>query len=152
MVFGGWFVVKSEKVTVNLSAVELAQIDFLVEKGMYASRSDFIRLATRKQTEEHQKEIEQFVNPAADGSFAAVGLLTGSLVYGLGLTGIGQGHVEEAFRTGKMISIRVIGILKIDKNVDPEQFRQVLKDVKVFGKVNAEPEIKKIIEAFNEKA
>lgn len=145
------FIIKSEKVTINLGAVELAQIDFLVEKGLYASRSDFIRLAIRKQTEEHQKEIKQFVDPSAQGTFASVGLFTGPFVWGLGLSGIGQEHVEEAFRAGRKISIRVIGILKIDEDVNPEQFRQVLKHVKIFGKVKAEPEIKKIIEEFNQK-
>jgi len=142
---------KSEKVTINLSAVELAQIDFLVEKGLYASRSDFIRLATRKQTEEHQKEIEQFIDPSAQGTFAAVGIITDSLVWGLGVLGIGQEHVEEAFRTGQKINIRAIGVLKVDKDVNPEQFRQVLSRAKVSGKIIAEPEIKKIIEEFNTK-
>jgi len=54
---------RSEKVTINLSAVELAQVDFLVEKGLCANRADFIRMAIRKQTDEHKKEIEQFMEP-----------------------------------------------------------------------------------------
>ena len=143
---------KSEKVTINLSAVELAQIDFLVEKGLYVSRSDFIRLATRKQTESHQKEIEQFVDPSAQGTFAGVGIITDSLAWGLGILGIGKEQVEEAFRTGQKINIRAIGVLKIDKDVDPKQFKQVLSRVKISGKVIAEPEIKKIIEKLNEKS
>jgi len=142
---------KSEKVTINLSAVELAQIDFLVEKGLYVSRSDFIRLATRKQTEAHQKEIDQFVDPSAQGTFAGVGIITDSLVWGLGILAIGQEHVEEAYRAGQKINIRAIGVLKVDKDVNPEQFRYVLSRVKVSGKIIAEPEIKKIIEEFNDK-
>jgi len=143
---------KSEKVTINLSAVELAQIDFLVEKGLYVSRSDFIRLATRKQTESHQREIEQFVDPSVQGTFAGVGIITDSLVWGLGILGIGSEHVEEAHRTGQKLNIRAIGVLKIDKDVNPEQFRSVLSRVKISGKIIAEPEIKKIIEEFNEKS
>jgi len=144
---------KSEKVTINLSAVELAQIDFLVEKGLYASRSDFIRLAARKQTEEHQKDIEQFVDPSAQGGSAvALGLLTDTFVWSLGMAWIEQDHVEELFLADKKIDIRVIGVVKIAQDVDSKQFRQILKRVKVFGKIIAEPEIKAIIEAFNQKS
>ena len=142
---------KSEKVTINLSAVELAQIDFLVEKGLYASRSDFIRLATRKQTEDHQKEIDQFVDPeATTGSWVSLGAMTDTLVWTLGAASINQDYIEGILQEGKQLDIRVIGILIVKKDVDPEQFRQVLKRVKVFGKVNAEPEIKAIIVELNE--
>ena len=142
---------KSEKVTINLSAVELAQIDFLVEKGLYASRSDFIRLATRKQTEDHQKEIDQFVDPeAATGSWVSLGAMTDTLVWTLGAASISQQYIEEVLQEGKQLDIRVIGVLIVKSDVDPEQFRQVLKRVKVFGKITAEPEIKAVITEFNE--
>lgn len=143
---------KSEKVTINLSAVELAQIDFLVEKGLYASRSDFIRLATRKQTEGHQKEINQFVDPeAATGSWVSLGAMTDSLVWTVGAAAIDGDYVQETLKEGNQLDIRVIGVLIVKQDVDPEQFRKVLKRVKVFGKINAEPEIKAIIAEFNEK-
>ena len=142
---------KSEKVTINLSAVELAQIDFLVEKGLYASRSDFIRLATRKQTEKHQKEIGDFVDPAAQGSFVTLGAMTNTLLWGVGATSIDGEYIEEIFQAKKKLDIRVIGLLIVNKDVDAGQFRQVLKRCNVFGKINAEPEIKRIIEEFNKK-
>ena len=141
---------KSEKVTINLSAVELAQIDFLVEKGLYASRSDFIRLATRKQTEEHQKEIDQFIDPeAVSGSWVGLGAITETLVWSLGVAAIDGEFIKEILDAGKQLDIRVIGLLIVKKDVDSVQFKKVLKRVKVFGKINAEPEIKAIIAAFN---
>ena len=143
---------KSEKVTINLSAVELAQIDFLVEKGLYASRSDFIRLATRKQTEVHQKEIEQFVDPANASSWVGLGALTDTLVWSVGAAAIGSEHIEEILKAGKQLDIRVIGVLIVKKDVDPIKFRQTLKRCKVFGKIKAEPEVKAIIEEFNQRA
>ena len=137
---------KTEKITINLSAVELAQIDFLVEKGLYASRSDFIRLATRKQTEEHKKEIEQFINPTGFDFGLGEKDYKG---WTLGIIGIGQQVVERVYQSGGIIDLRVIGLLKISKNVDPEQFKKVLKRVKISGKVVAEPEIKAIIDNLN---
>ena len=140
---------KSEKVTINLSAVELAQIDFLVEKGLYASRSDFIRLATRKQTEKHQKEIGEFVDPSVHGSFITLGAMTNTLLWCVGAASIDGEYIEEILQAKKKLDIRVIGLLIVKKDVSAEQFRKVLKRCKVFGKVNAEPEIKKIIDKFN---
>lgn len=137
---------KSEKITINLSAVEVAQIDFLVERGLYASRSDFIRLATRKQTEEHKKEIEQFVEPGiAHGILGEKDLK----VWGLGVIIIGRQDIERVYQNNGIADLRVIGVLKIAKDVDPNQFKNVLKRVHISGKVIAEPEIKAIIDELN---
>jgi len=141
---------KAEKITINLSTVELAQIDFLVEKGLYASRSDFIRLATRKQTEEHRKEIEQFVDPTEKG--VALSLKWGEndlKGWALGVIGLSQEEVENVYQNDGIIDLRVIGVLKIAKNVDPEMFKKVLKRAHISGKVVAEPEIKAIIDELN---
>ena len=40
---------KSGKITINLGLVDLGQIDLLVDEGFYASRTDFIRTAIRRQ-------------------------------------------------------------------------------------------------------
>ena len=34
---------EAEKITINLSAVDLGRIDLLAEEGFYSSRTDFIR-------------------------------------------------------------------------------------------------------------
>jgi len=145
---------KSEKVTINLSTVELAQIDFLVEKGLYASRSDFIRLATRKQTESHQREIEDHITPSVLGlgSLRVDGGEEVENIWGLGVIVINQYEIERLALAKRKLDIRTIGLLKIAKDVNPEQFRQVLRQVKISGKVKAEPEIKAIIEEFNQES
>ena len=143
---------KSEKVTINLSAVELAQIDFLVEKGLYANRSDFIRLAVRKQTEEHQNEIKKFVDSSDQSSWVGLGAMTYSFLWSVGAASIHQDYLEEVLLANKNLDIRVIGVLTVYKEVNPEQFRKAVKRCKVFGKINAEPEIKAIIEEFNQKS
>ena len=141
---------KSEKVTINLNTVELAQIDFLVDKGLYANRSDFIRLTARKLTEEHKKEIEKFVDASDESSWVSFGAMTESLVWTLGGASITRDYIEDVLKAGKKLDIRVIGVLIIKKDVDPEQFRKVVKRCKVFGKITAEPEIKTIINSFNQ--
>lgn len=140
---------RSEKVTINLSTVELAQIDFLVERGLYANRSDFIRLAVRKQTEEHKREIDQFVDHSSHGLVDEVEEFGLSFLWGIGVNKIGQRDIEAMLRNGEKINIRMIGSLTIEKDVNPEQFKKVLHCIKIFGKVSAEPEIKKMIEEFS---
>ena len=33
----------TEKITINISAVDLGRVDLLVDEGFYSNRSDFIR-------------------------------------------------------------------------------------------------------------
>ena len=42
---------KREKMTINVGLVDLGQIDLLVDEGLYANRTDFIRTAIRRQLE-----------------------------------------------------------------------------------------------------
>ena len=57
MVIGWWWMArralwlrsKRAKITINLGLVDLGQIDLLVDEGFYASRTDFIRTAIRRQ-------------------------------------------------------------------------------------------------------
>ena len=51
----------TEKITINMNAVELGKIDLLVEQGHYSNRTDFIRSAIRSQLEKHTVEVQQTV-------------------------------------------------------------------------------------------
>ena len=51
----------TEKITINMNAVELGKIDLLVEQGHYSNRTDFIRSAIRSQLEKHAVEVQQSV-------------------------------------------------------------------------------------------
>jgi Arc/MetJ-type ribon-helix-helix transcriptional regulator len=51
----------TEKITINMSAVDLGKIDLLVQEGLYSNRTDFIRTAIRSQLEKHTFEIQQSV-------------------------------------------------------------------------------------------
>src|ERR1051326_5861161 len=51
----------TEKITINMNAVELGKIDLLVEEGHYSNRTDFIRSAIRSQLEKHAVEVQQTV-------------------------------------------------------------------------------------------
>lgn len=136
---------RSEKITINLSSVELAQVDYLVEKGLYASRADFIRLAIRKQTEEHKKEIDQFMEPTLWEREAEEDN-SGLVVIALGGTHISKEDVQRLLRVGKKAYIRLIGVLTVDKEITLEEIKEVTSVCKVFGKIVAEPEVKAFLQ------
>ena len=50
---------ETEKITINLSVVDLGQVDLLVEQGFYSSRSDLIRTAIRSQLNVHADTVRQ---------------------------------------------------------------------------------------------
>ena len=48
-----------EKLTINLNAVDLGQIELLVEQGFYANRTEFIRVAIHDQLARHGDTVKQ---------------------------------------------------------------------------------------------
>ena len=51
----------SEKITINLSHVDLGRIDLLVRDGFYSNRTDFIRTAIRNQLSTEQEQVSQSI-------------------------------------------------------------------------------------------
>ena len=131
--------VKTEKITINLSPTEVGQIDYLVERGLYTNRSDFIRLAIRKQTDSHSGDINKFLAPEVPETehtryFGGLGLLRLTLPY-----------VESLISFGAKVNISVVGALAIDKAITRAQFAQVMASCKVYGKIFADEKIKQMI-------
>jgi len=44
---------ETEKITINMSVVDLGKIDLLVQEGLFSNRTDFIRTAIRGQLKSH---------------------------------------------------------------------------------------------------
>ena len=54
---------RQEKITISLSTVELAQIDFLVSKGIFTNRSECIRDSIKNQIDRYSSDIQNFIAP-----------------------------------------------------------------------------------------
>ena len=50
-----------EKITINISPVDLGKIDLLVQESLYSNRTDFIRTAIRNLLDRYSLEIQQSV-------------------------------------------------------------------------------------------
>jgi Arc/MetJ-type ribon-helix-helix transcriptional regulator len=118
---------ESEKITINMSAVDLGKVDLLVNEGLYSNRTDFIRTAIRSQLEKHTFEIQQTVNRQS---------------FVIGVVSYSQSDLEKRKQKGKKLSLSVIGLLHLHDDISPELAREVIEEVKVRGMFKASEEVK----------
>jgi Arc/MetJ-type ribon-helix-helix transcriptional regulator len=117
----------SEKITINMNAVDLGKVDLLVQEGIYSNRTDFIRSAIRSQLDKHQFEIQQTV--------VRQSYVIGVLSY--------DGPDMERYRSkNEKVKIHVIGVLNLAADIDPEMAGQVIESIKVRGVFNASQAVK----------
>jgi len=128
---------ETEKLTINLSVVELAQIDVLVEQGIYSNRSDFIRTAIRKDLELHREKIERHLTPLGSKE---------SWEWMVGVGGVDKAGLEEWAAGGnKKMNISAVGVFIVPKDISLELFEKAIGKVIVRGKIVASDEIKEAI-------
>ena len=135
---------ESEKITINLGIVELAQIDVLVEQGLYSNRSDFIRSAIRKQLDESKDYINNTLSRLAPAAILVANNSRNNIKI-LGICRIEKSELEAYAAVGEKMTISVIGMLSIDKNITPELFKATVAKATIRGKLIASDEIKKLI-------
>ena len=130
----------TEKLTINLGVVELAQVDVLVEQGIYANRSDFIRTAIRHNLERHKDSIENALAPIAGKT---------EFVKVIGITGVTRKSLEKLLEVNEKLNFSVIGMFVVDSNISPQLFQQTVESVHLRGKLVASEEIKALIAQMN---
>lgn len=117
----------TEKITINMNAVELGKIDLLVEEGHYSNRTDFIRSAIRSQLEKHSAEVQQSV---VRQSFA------------IGAFDYKRADLERFKATHEKIKVSVVGMLSIGSDVPPALAVEVFDSIKVYGIFQVSAEVK----------
>ena len=120
----------TEKITINMNAVELGKGDLLVEQGHYSNRSDFIRSAIRSQLEKHSTEVQQVVTRHSFG----VGVFVNTLA-----------EFERYKEKGEKIEISVIGVYYIPDEVPVSLALEVVKSIKIYGIFQVSEEMKKAL-------
>jgi Arc/MetJ-type ribon-helix-helix transcriptional regulator len=121
---------ETEKITINLSVVDLGKIDVLVEKGFYSSRSDLIRTAIREKLSAHDRVLEEVISTHA---------------MGLGIFVITRKDLEKLREQGLKKKIFVIGMLIIEKDITPELADATIESVKVYGALRAAGEVQQVL-------
>ncbi len=137
----------TEKITINLGAVDLGHIDLLVEQGFYSNRSDFIRTAIRGQVAKHADDIKDSLKPqfdklpnTAESEYSETSIFITTGIVKLGIKEL------EGFKAKKVkVNIKMVGMLIIDKEVSVDLAKETIKSVKVYGIIRCPEEVKKLI-------
>jgi Arc/MetJ-type ribon-helix-helix transcriptional regulator len=152
---------ETEKITINIGAIDLGQIDLLVEQGFYSNRTDFIRTAIRNQNNLHSTEINRI---KASNSFG-IDIINNELkkidvaqnaalkeifsndakFAGTGVFSFNKKGLEEIKASGNKIEIKMVGMLIISKDVSPELIAETFQVVKVFGIIRASDAVKQVL-------
>jgi Arc/MetJ-type ribon-helix-helix transcriptional regulator len=121
---------ETEKITINLSVVDLGQVDLLVEQGFYANRSDFIRSAIRSRLNTHAETVQQAVVRRQ---------------FVLGISSYDHRDLEFERANGKKLDIKVVGMVYIANDVTPELALDTIQSLQVFGVLRASAEVKEAL-------
>lgn len=118
---------ETEKITINMSAVDLGKIDLMVQEGSYSNRTDFIRTAIRSQLEKHTFEIQQTITRNS---------------YVIGVLTYDQDDLEQKKVKGEKVNIRVLGLLHLASDISPNLAREVIESIQVRGIFQASDKVK----------
>jgi len=120
----------TEKITINLSAVDLGRIDLLAEEGFYSNRTDFIRTAIRKELDVHAEVVKESVTRTMSA---------------LGIVAYNRRSLEASMKKGQKLDIRVVGGVSFAKDVTPDLARRAIQSMKVHGILRASPAVKEAL-------
>ncbi len=164
----------TEKITFNIGAVDLGQIDLLVDQGFYSNRTDFIRTAVRTHLAAHTVDLQRIkttnlfgmdvvaneLNKVTQEVANAVeeiermnpAKLAGTSFAGTGVFVFNRQSLEEVKASGRKIEVRMVGMLVIEKDVPAELVKETFQTVKVYGIIKATEEIKSILLGISEQS
>jgi len=120
----------TEKITINMGAVDLGKIDLLVREGAYTNRTDFIRTAIRSQLDKHQVEVQQ--------SIARNSLVVGVLLFNRRL-------LERVRDKGERLRITAVGLVRFADDVTPELANEAVESLTVHGMFQASEAVKTVL-------
>ena len=126
----------TEKVSVNINTSTLSSIDLLVDNGYFSNRSDFINQALRENLQKHQKTLDRIID-----SKITPGMDNPNQWF-LGVYGPEKQALEQAKACGKVMTITGYGVLVIADSIDEELLFQVVKSIRVKGKILCRQSIK----------
>ena len=120
----------TEKITINMSVVDLGKIDLLVDQGHFSSRSDLIRTAIREKLAEYEDTVKEEVS-RRDIS--------------IGVILISRKDLERSRQSGVQKEYIVVGLLTVASDVTPELASETIQSLHVYGVLNASEAVKKAL-------
>jgi Arc/MetJ-type ribon-helix-helix transcriptional regulator len=125
----------SEKISVNINVATLAGIDFLVEHGFYANRSDAVNQAVRELIAREQTTIDRLIVQETKDNSSRTEWFLGELRLTPEKLAAWSRHAGKEKLCG-------YGLLVIDESCDEELLFATVKAIAVQGSVRATPAVK----------
>lgn len=119
-----------EKISINVSVVDLGHVDLLVAEGFYANRTDLVRTALRNQLARHADAVQQLSTRR-------------SLM--LGIRQVTADELRAAKAAGQPLHLRVLGLATIAADVTPQLALAGIASVEVLGALHASAAVKKAL-------
>lgn len=120
-----------EKITINLTPVDVGRIDILVEEGFYQNRSDFIRAAIRRELDGHEQSL-------AAASRKHPSWETGVVRYS-------RSDLEALARSPGKRNLFGLGSLVIDQDVPASLVDWVFGKIRWYGPIDASSAVRAAI-------
>jgi Arc/MetJ-type ribon-helix-helix transcriptional regulator len=114
-----------EKVCVNITPAELGQIDVLVARGLYATRTDVIRSGIRLVLEQNASTVTHVVQGSS----------------GFGYMTVSREDLEKSLSRGERQRMFIIGVLRFDSSISPDLADATIERVNVLGSLKAPKEV-----------
>ena len=126
----------TEKITLNINSIDLANIDLLVENGFAANRSELMKTAIKNyllKLDEETKELLQAKKHEAGIEKAA---------WFFGFNKIDMDYIKAQIKANMTVKVLAYGTITIDKKIPIELLKQYITDIKVYGVFKAQKEVK----------
>jgi Arc/MetJ-type ribon-helix-helix transcriptional regulator len=120
----------TEKITINLSAVDLGRIDLLAEEGFYSNRADFVRTAIRKELDSHRDVVEK--------SVARRSSTVGLVVYT-------RSFLEACRKRRQKLDVVVVGAVHFARDITPALAAGTIRSMEIHGVLRASPGVKDVL-------
>jgi Arc/MetJ-type ribon-helix-helix transcriptional regulator len=135
----------TEKVTVNLSVVDLGKIDVLVAQGFYGNRTDFLKDAVRRNLNTHEGEVTKAIDRLALEFEVGVRRHRTAVSIAFGVLALSRQDLEARRRLGEKLNVVCVGALIMAEDVEPDLVEATIGSVMVFGIVKASPLVRDLL-------
>jgi metal-responsive CopG/Arc/MetJ family transcriptional regulator len=126
----------TEKITLNVSAIDLANVDLLVENGFASNRSELMKTAIKQYLNNLDKETKQLIlvekNEAERYKKHWI----------FGIQRLSFETINHYIEQNERWSIVTYGMLIIDSKITLSQMKQCIDDIKVFGAMRANKDVR----------
>ena len=122
----------TEKITININTVDLGYIDVMVSEGYYATRTEFIKTAIKRQLEGHNRDLERLIERKGQGHTWII----------VGIGGLTESDLLKAKAAGQKLRITVVGLLVIPEDIPLELIEETVESINVYGVSRCSREIK----------